>query len=64
MYGKPEGYICKMYSLNIPKIFLEQSKIISMKRNIDVSEFVREAVFNNIKKYEHILSTINVKKPR
>ena len=63
LFGNAQGYKCRMYSIYVPIIFLEKGKRICMKRNMDLSEFIRESLDIHIKKYEHILKISEVVKP-
>ena len=64
LFGRAEGYECKLYSVYIPISFEEKSKLICLKRRMDLSEFVREAMFEHIKKYNNLIEKSKVVKPR
>ena len=55
LFGETQGLHCELKSFKAPDKFWDKANIIARKRRISISDFIREAMDYNIKRYKQLL---------
>lgn len=60
--GATQGCEMTQKNIHLPQKQWEDIVLIGVRRGISASDFIRESIQNNIKKYNHLIH--NIRKPK